>query len=111
MAPQQVLALGSGAVGLAGLGVGTAFGVVAVLRHNDARADCPVPAPCTDEAAAARWTDATHAGTISTVAFVVGAAFAVGGAVLWFTVPKRDGGARAAFGVGASGVVFQGTLF
>lgn len=86
--PQRWLGIAVGAVGVVGIGVGTGFGLVAMGKHDDAAARCPEPDPCGDRAAAQAWSDATTAGTVSTVAFVAGGVLAAGGAALWLTAPS-----------------------
>jgi hypothetical protein len=92
-----VAALGAGAIGL---GVGAAFGLMSMSAHDDAAATCPAPNPCGDRDAAEAWSDATTAGSVSTVAFVAGGVLAAAGAVLWITAPSAG---RADVGVGPAG--------
>jgi hypothetical protein len=46
---------------------------------------------------------------LSTVAFAVGAAGLVGGAVLWFTAPRStESETKLSFGLGPTGVIARG---
>lgn len=79
----RALPLTAAAIGVVGLGVGTAFGLQAISWRNDARAACP--GLCADQAGVRMWQDAKRAGSISTIAFAVGAAGLLAGAALWLT--------------------------
>jgi hypothetical protein len=85
---QRVLAVGAGAVGVIGVGIGTYFGILTKSKLDDSNSDgnC-VGNHCNSTGTSLR-NDAFTAGTISTVAFVVGAVGLAGGAVLWFTAPS-----------------------
>jgi hypothetical protein len=102
---QRLFGIVAATVGVVGLGVGTAFGLMTISKKHDAETVCPDQ--CASEAGVAAWNDAHSAGNISTVAFVVGGLGVVGGAVLWFTAPS--GGAEARLGLGPSGVQLRAT--
>jgi hypothetical protein len=70
-------------VGVAGLAVGSVFGLRALSKRNDARKSCPDL--CTDENGVSQWNDAKRAGTVSTVAFAIGGAGVAGALILWLT--------------------------
>lgn len=84
---RRKLAIVVGGVGVAGLGVGGAFGLVSIGAHKSASAACATPSPCGSAEGAKDWTSATRAGNISTVSFIVGGAALATGAVLWFLAP------------------------
>jgi hypothetical protein len=96
---QRIVALAAGGVGLAGIAVGTVFGLKSKSLYDESQA----PGVCTKSAC-----DTTHgvelidraryAGDVSTVAFVVGGAGLVAGATLWFTTPRS--GPQLALGIG-----------
>lgn len=89
---RRALGVVAGSLGLAALGVGTIFGLKTISASDDQQAHCASPTNCIDHAQAlADHDDARTSGTISTVAFVAGAALLVTGAVLIFT----GGGAGA----------------
>ena len=108
LGPQQILALATGGLGVVGLGVGSAFGLVAMSKKSDAQNVCPHV--CTDQAGATKWRDAKSAGNLSTVAFIVGGAALAGAAVLWLTAKTEANEApRAQVGLGLSGVQLKAT--
>jgi hypothetical protein len=83
---QRTLGLVIGGVGIAGIGAGLVFGALAGKQYDDA--SCPNNV-CTTAAGEERdgaWTKAT----VATIAVGVGAAALAGGAILFFTAPKRD---------------------
>jgi hypothetical protein len=83
------VALAAGGVGIAGIAVGTVFGLQSKSLHDDSQ----VPGVCrksdcyTDEGVELIY-QARRAGNVSRAAFVVGAAGLVAGAALWFTAPR-----------------------
>jgi hypothetical protein len=80
-----------GVVGLAGLGTGAAFGLVAKSKNDEALqpANCPTHTLCTQNGL-----DLTHdaktAATLSTVSFIAGGVLAAGGIVLVLTAPSSS---------------------
>ncbi|MEO7112285.1 MAG: hypothetical protein ABI183_17700, partial [Polyangiaceae bacterium] len=88
---QRILGLGVAAVGVVGLGVGTVFGIIAKNKHDQVVNTCP-NSDCTDQGGVDTNSDSKKAATISTVAFIAGGAFVVGGVVLYLTAPKADHG-------------------
>jgi hypothetical protein len=75
-------------VGVAGLGIGTGFAISAKNKYNSTLSQCEqVDADlCTSQGVSAR-NDARSQGDVATLAFGVGAAAVVAGAVLWLTAP------------------------
>lgn len=106
---QRAVAIGAAAVGVLGLAAGGYFGLKASSTWSDAKKGCTAyPAGCTTDASTLA-NDAKTQATISTVAFAVGAAGVVAGAVLWFTAPRsHEGETKLALGVGPTGVVVRG---
>ena len=102
LATQKILALAVGGVGVIGLGVGTAIGVVALSNRSSAQTACPNNV-CGTLAEANKFASANSTGNVGTVTLIVGGAAVVGGAVLWFTAPKaRDtGSTRVGLGPGS----------
>jgi hypothetical protein len=85
---QRIAAVVVGGVGVVGLGLGTAFGLVRNARLDDAKSRCPNwPTSC-PESARDPQDSAKSAGTIATVSFAVGGAALIGAAVLWLTAPR-----------------------
>jgi hypothetical protein len=104
---QKILALVTGGIGIAGLGVGAAFGVVALSKKSNAESLCPNA--CVTEDGVNEWSSATLLGNVSTIGLVVGGAALVSGTVLWFTAkPKASTAASAQIGVGPGSVQLTG---
>lgn len=95
---QRRVGLGVGIFGLVGVGLGSAFGVDAMKKSQAAKDEGCVDNVCPDDAGETR-NKAKTAGTISTVAFAVGAAALGAGLVLYFTAPSSatEGGATLAW--------------
>jgi hypothetical protein len=85
--PQHTASVAVAVVGLAGLGLGAAFGMIAVSKKDDAAARCPRQDACFADGAASIH-DARRAGDASTIAFSAGTALLVPAAVLWITAPS-----------------------
>jgi hypothetical protein len=103
---QKVLALVAGGIGIAGLGVGAAFGVMALSKKSDAQSVCPDQ--CATADGVNKWSDATSTGNISTIALIAGGAVVAGAAVLWLTAPSSVGAASTRVGLGPGGVQMRG---
>lgn len=87
---QRMLGLVAGGVGLVGLAVGGAFGLVAISKDDEADSECKPPdrTLCTQKGVdAGRASE--DAGNVSTVAFIAGGALLAAGAVLYLTAPDR----------------------
>jgi serine/threonine-protein kinase len=97
---QRTIALAIGGLGVVGLGVGTAFAVVAMNKKSASDKHCPggSTGPC-DPQGVSLSKDAVAAGNLATVGFGVGAAALVGAGVLWFTAPANSSGGGAALRV------------
>jgi hypothetical protein len=102
---QHASGLVTGAVGIAGLVVGTAFGAIARSDNDDARNNCLGDSACNPQGIASS-RSAEHAATASTVAFVVGGALVAAGLVVYLTAP---GAPRSAGRVGLSPMVGAAT--
>jgi hypothetical protein len=85
---ERTIALAVGGAGVVAVGVGSFFGVRSISKHSDYERLCrgsacqPAAGPLHDEA--------VSAGNVSTVMFVLGAAFGAGATVLWFTAPPTE---------------------
>jgi serine/threonine-protein kinase len=75
--------------GLVSIGVGTAFGLSAKSKNDEAAGMCS-GLECTDQRAITLTDDARTAATISTVGFVAGGALVVGGAALYLLAPTGE---------------------
>jgi hypothetical protein len=94
---QKTLALASAGVGVAGVAVGAAFGVMAGSDASSQHAACG-SSGCPDHTGAVSdHSSSITAGNVSTAMFIVGGVGLAGAAVLWFTAPKArvEGGAAA----------------
>jgi hypothetical protein len=104
---QKVLGITAAGVAVVAVGLGSAFGLIAISRKNDAEKACPNL--CADQSGVDAWSDAKTAAQISDVAFIVGGLALAGGAVLWFTArPQSDGGPSAQVGFGPGSVQVNG---
>jgi hypothetical protein len=104
---QKTAALVVVGVGVAGVVVGSIFGLKSISKHNEAAIECDPD--CWDQTGMDLKADAKSAGNISTGAFVVGAAGLVGAAVLWFTAGSDTSTASAPrVGIGPGGVLLKG---
>lgn len=84
---QYAFAIGLGAVGVIGIGIGSVAGIIAIDKTNEADRYCEgegATLQCFDRGVALR-DEARDAAAVSTVAIVVGAAAIAGGLILWLT--------------------------
>ncbi len=92
-------------IGLAGVVVGAVFGLSAKSRYDESNKDCGKqpgdPNGCESTAGVTLRDEARTAGTISTVAFIVGGVGLAAGAVLWFTAPR---GTKATIALGPASI-------
>lgn len=101
--------------GLAGIAVGTIFGVHALTTHESSLEECRAddPTRCTAAGLELR-DDARTAGTASTVSFAIGASFLTGAALLWLTDSGGDEAPAVSVSVdfdrGAAGARLKGTF-
>lgn len=91
---QRILGLSAAGVGVVGLGVGTAFGLMAKSKQDEAASHC-VGDVCDADGIFLR-DRAIGRANVSTVAFIAGGVFVVGGAVLFFTAPSAKAAAARA---------------
>jgi hypothetical protein len=104
---QKILGIVAAGVGVVGLGVGSAFGLIAMSKKSDAQKICPDK--CADESGVNAWSDAVSAGNVSTALFIVVGVGIAGAAVLWFTAPSSSGVASPQVGFGFGSVQVKGT--
>jgi len=87
---QRIAVLAVGGAGVVAIGIGTYFGVTALVKKGDAGGSCTGPA-----AAACRSSDestsrtAVSDGNVSSIVLGVGAAAVIGAGVLWLTAPRK----------------------
>jgi len=112
----RVLGLVLGATGIAGIGLGAAFGALAISANAAQKRDCQSAVSCASHLQAlADHSDFESDGTVSTIAFIAGGALATTGAVFFFASPKtrlQDGvsGWRVSprFSSGGAGLTLAG---
>jgi hypothetical protein len=92
--PWKTVGLVLGGTGVAGLGVGTALGLMAMSSWNNSKNECQSAAICPQHAQAVSDHDAAVTeGTISTIGYIAGGLLLAGGATLFVV-----GGSRRATG-------------
>ena len=101
IATQKVLGLVVAGLGVVGLGVGSAFGLMTTSAWNDAKTACGGnPSQCTDVSGGqSKRSSAEGDATLSTVGFVAGGVLLAAGAVLFLTAPGHEGAPRSALTV------------
>jgi hypothetical protein len=106
---QRITGLSLEGLGIAGVGAGSAFGLIAHSAWSSVTAACGAGGPthCASANHASLESDRSTAltdGTISTIAFVAGGAFLVAGAMVFFTaIPHRERSSASTWSI-ASGV-------
>lgn len=85
--PLRTVALVSGGVGVAGLVVGTIFGLKASSTYDASLLGCPRDKNLCTPAGVSQRNDAITQGNVATVGFVVGAVAVAAGVVLWIVAP------------------------
>lgn len=101
------LALVAGGIGVIGIGIGTAFGVIAMGKNDDSLEHCLESDPnlCQPEGVTLR-DEALTAGNVSTAGFVIGGVGLAAGLVLWLTAPSAPEGDEADKPTGSAAVRF-----
>jgi len=107
--PQRTVAVVVGVVGIAGLGLGTVFGLQAKNYWSDAKQHCrSYPSGCDGQAVDLNSKADSHA-TIATVAFIAGGAALAASAVLWLSAGSRAN-EGVALGVGPGTAFVRGNF-
>jgi hypothetical protein len=100
MSAQRILGLATGGAGVAGLALGSVFGVMTMQQVAQQRTDCASPSDCPRRSnALSDHSGATTDSTIANVAFVAGGALLATGLALYFS------GARTSDEAHTSGLV------
>jgi hypothetical protein len=122
---QKIIGLTTGALGVAGLVVGTVFGILTFAAASDQNSDCSSSTDCRNRTAAlSDHSTGSIEGAASTAAFIAGGALFATGLTLFFTSPKpntehppsttRDAGAQAVHGsrltITVGGIRLQGNF-
>jgi hypothetical protein len=105
--PWKLVGLATAGVGVAGLAVGSVFGIVAMSKKNSA-SNCNAKAVCTTTDSFQAMKDAGSAASLSTVFFVAGGVLAAGGIAIWALAPSRYVQASATVGMGSAGIELKG---
>jgi hypothetical protein len=103
---QRVAGVVVAGLGIASLGVGTAFGVAALSKRTTAQSACPDR--CPTQTGVDDWNDAASTGNVSTALLLVGGGALAIASVLWFTAPSGQR-SSAQLIVGPSGIQVSGT--
>lgn len=101
-----------GGVGVAGVVVGSVFGVISIVKHNESDKYCQKDNVCEDIRGVDAMDAARTAGDVSTVAFVVGGVALAGAAVLLLTAPQEHDreSSSARIDIGPGGVSLHGVF-
>ena len=105
---QKILAIVAGGIGVVGLGLGTAFGAMALSKKSDAQGACP-GSQCPTHDGVSKWSDATSTGNVSTIGLIVGGVGVAGAAVLWFTASSPSSETSTHVGIGPGVLEVKGT--
>jgi hypothetical protein len=98
-----------GGIGLAGVAVGTVFGIVAATEWAAAGRDCPGNV-CPDAQTRSKYDSVGWHADVATIGLAVGAVALAVGAYLYFTAPSARVRVGASIGPGAAGLLMGGTL-
>jgi hypothetical protein len=118
MSTLRLLGLVSGGVGIVGIGVGSAFGVMAGSALSSQRSACASPASCANHPqAVSDHSTFTTDGAVSTAGFVAGGVLLAAGVVLFFAGGKKaESGATTglivspAISPGGAGLIVNGAF-
>lgn len=105
---ERVLAIGAGALGVAGVVVGTVFGLNSASKRDAADAHCDGPR-CRDDEGMALRRDAVRAGNWSTVAFAVGGVGLAAGVTLWLW-PSAEAANHTSLRLGPNALYLNGAF-
>lgn len=105
----KIIGIAVGAAGLAGIGVGSFFGLRTSSKWKEAKTHCNTSYEC--DATGVDLTDqARSSGNIATLGFVAGGALLIGGVVLFLTAPSGKPANKVNVGVGPGSLVVGGTF-
>jgi hypothetical protein len=106
---QRIAGVVVGGVGVAGVVVGSVFGIVSKSTYNHALTECPkAPGDCIQQGVDDGKSAHTQA-TVSTVAFIAGGVLIGGGALLYFTAPKAGVTVSPTVGLRSAGLGVNGS--
>jgi hypothetical protein len=103
----KTIGIAVGAVGLAGIGVGSFFGIRASEKWKEAKTHCNSSYEC-DQTGVELTDQARSSGNIATLGFIAGGALLVAGVVLFFTAPSGKPPSRVNVGIGPGSLLVGG---
>jgi hypothetical protein len=102
--PWKLVGLATAGVGLAGLAVGSIFGIVAMSKKSTASNDgCLSNGHCPTHDGVSALNDAGGAASASTIFFVVGGVLTAGGVAVWALAPSKYVQVQPTVGLGGLG--------
>jgi hypothetical protein len=114
MGTQKILGLTAGGLGVAGVALGSVFGVLASAASSQQKSDCPSATSCPSHGTAlSEHSTMTTDGAVSTVAFAAGAVLLATGAALFFTAHGPADQATSLTvtpGAGGAGMLLRGSF-
>lgn len=105
----RTIALVAGGIGVAGVAVGSVFGLMSKSKHDEAEQHCS-GSSCSDPQGVDLRAEARTRGNVSTVAFIVGAVGLAGGATLWLTAPRPTETPGPQVGMTPGGILLKGAF-
>jgi hypothetical protein len=106
---QRIAGVVVGGVGVAGVVVGSIFGIVSKSKYDHAWTECNMSASCTSPQGVSDGSTAHTQAAVSTVAFIAGGVLIGGGALLYFTAPKAGVTVSPTVGLRSAGVGVNGS--
>jgi hypothetical protein len=100
---EKIVAIASGGIAVAGAGVGSVFGALAISRKSTAQTVCPGTTVCYTQDGVNRWSTADSAANVSTLMFAIASLAALEAAVFWF-VPDMGRAPSPTVAVGPGGL-------
>lgn len=108
-ASRKIVGIAVGAVGLAGVGIGSFFGIRASEKWKEAKTRCNTNYEC-DQTGVDLTDQARSSGNIATIGFIAGGALLVAGVVLFVTAPSGKPANKVNVGVGPGSVMLGGSF-
>jgi hypothetical protein len=112
--PMKTAGLVVGAAGVAGIGVGAVFGILAISKNSNANSGhCGTSFGGTnncDPVGLSLRSDAVKLGNVSTISFIAGGVLIAGAGCLWILAPSTSVQVGATIGYGGAGLRVRGTF-
>jgi hypothetical protein len=106
---RKIIGIAVGAVGLAGVGIGSFFGLRASDKWKEAKTRCNTSYEC-DQTGVDLTDQARSSGNIATIGFVAGGALLVAGVVLFVTAPSGKPANKVNVGIGPGSLLVGGSF-